>query len=304
MDRKIYTIGETVYDIIFQKNGIQGGTAGGSMLNASVSLGRLGFDITFISELGRDMLGDLIISFLATNNVNTRYIDRFDDGKTPVALAFLDDDRNARYSFYKNYPCKRLQQKMPDVSENDIVLFGSFFSISPQVRQPVLDFLHSARTAGAILIYDPNIRNPHKKDLPDLLPFIYENFALADIIRASNEDFETIFDFDDAVDVFQLIKKHSKAAMILTRGGDFVSVFWGNATANYPVPDIQVVSTIGAGDSFNAGVALSIIGQNVFRPDLEILSEKQWKAVVDCGIKLSSRVCQSFENYYSPFSTK
>ncbi len=300
MDRKIYTIGETVYDIIFQDNGIRAGKPGGSMLNASVSLGRLGFDVTFISELGKDNLGNLIINFLETNNVNTQYIDRFIDGKTPVALAFLDEIRNAHYSFYKNYPNQRLHQKMPVVSENDIVLFGSFFSISPEVRQPVLRFLRAAKSAGAILIYDPNIRNPHKSDLPHLLPFIYENFALADIIRASNEDFKTIFDSDDAGNVFQIIKKHGEAALILTRGGNSVSVFWGNDAVNYPVPEIQVFSTIGAGDNFNAGTALSIIEQNIFRSDLKMLSEKQWKAIVATGIKLSSSVCQSYENYYSP----
>lgn len=300
MARKVFTIGETVFDIIFQNGGIKTGRAGGSMLNASVSLGRLGLNVSFISELGNDKLGDLIISFLEFNNVNAMYVDRFADGKTPVALAFLDEHRDATYSFYKSYPEQRLQQKMPVVSENDIVLFGSFFSISPAVRAPVVQFIRQARSAGAIIIYDPNIRSPHKNDLPVLVPMIHENLALADIVRASHEDFETIFEIKNAQEAFGLLKNYGDAILIFTRGGGEISVFAKDYAKEYAVPKIRVVSTIGAGDSFNAGLVFSLIGQNISKSEIKSLDEKQWKSIIDKGIKLSSQVCESFDNYYRP----
>ena len=150
--RKIFTIGETVYDIIFSEGQIVAGKAGGSMLNASVSLGRLGMEVVFISEVGQDDLGNLIINFLKENGIKTGFIHQFKDGKTPVALAFLDQHQNARYTFYKQYPNIRLSQPFPEVTENDIVLFGSFFSISTEVREPVVNFVRKARQAGAIII--------------------------------------------------------------------------------------------------------------------------------------------------------
>lgn len=300
MTRTVFTIGETVFDIIFQDGGIKTGRAGGSMLNTSVSLGRLGLNVSFISEVGKDKLGVMITGFLQSNNVNTGYIDRFADGKTPVALAFLDEHRNAAYSFYKSYPEQRLQQKMPVVSENDIVVFGSFFSLSPVVRTPVLKFIRQARSAGAIIIYDPNIRSPHKNELPSLLPMIHENIALADIVRASHEDFETIFAIKNAKEAFDLMKNYGDAALIFTRGGGEISVFAKGHTKNYTVPSIRVVSTIGAGDSFNAGVVLSLTEQRISRSGLKSLGENQWKSIIDTGIKLSSQVCQRFDNYYSP----
>jgi fructokinase len=300
MTRTVYTIGETVYDIIFQDGGIKAGKAGGSMLNASVSLGRLGLNVSFISEVGHDELGDLITGFLQFNKVSTEYIDHFTGGKTPVALAFLDNRSDAKYSFYKSYPEQRLQQKMPVVSKNDIVLFGSFFSISPAVRKPVLKFIRQARSAGAIIIYDPNIRSPHKNELPVLLPMIFENFALADIVRASHEDFETIFDIKNATEAFDLTKNHGDAALIFTRGGGEITLFSDGYAIDFAVPKIRVVSTIGAGDSFNAGLVLSLIRQKISRSGLKTMSEQQWQHVIETGTKLSSQVCQSFDNYYSP----
>lgn len=295
--RKIYTLGETIYDIIFSEGQIKAGKAGGSMLNASVSLGRLGMEVVFISEVGQDKLGDLIIKFLEENGIEARFIQRFTDGKTPVALAFLDENQNATYSFYKQYPNIRLNQPFPEVTESDIVLFGSFFSISPEVREPVVNFIRKARQAGAIIIYDPNIRKPHSHEVPAFLEMIFENMALADIVRASHEDFQVIFDIQDSEKAFEMVKKYSQASLVFTRGGESVDVFSAGFSRKYSVPKIEVVSTIGAGDNFNAGIAFSLVGQGILRKDLASLPPEKWDSIISSGISLSAEVCKSLDNY-------
>ena len=75
----------------------------------------------------------------------------------------------------------------------DYLLFGSFFSITDQVREALLGFLSSAKDAGVIIMYDPNFRKPHLHELDRLKPMIMENIGYADIVRGSNEDFELIF---------------------------------------------------------------------------------------------------------------
>lgn len=295
--RKIYTIGETVYDIIISEGQIVAGKAGGSMLNASVSLGRLGMDVVFISEVGQDDLGELILNFLEENGVKTSFIQQFSDGRTPVALAFLDQNQNAKYTFYKQYPEKRFQQPFPVVTENDIVLFGSFFSLSPQVREPVMKFVKQAKDAGDIIIYDPNIRKPHSQEIPEFLTMIRENIALADIVRASDEDFQAIFDIRHPEKAFEVVQKCSKASLIFTCGGESVHLFSARFSKNYPVPAIEVVSTIGAGDNFNAGIAYSLIQQEIFRSDLATLKPANWDQIISSGISLSAEVCKSLDNY-------
>ncbi len=297
MNRTIYTIGETVYDIIFEHGQIKAGKPGGSMLNASVSLGRLGYEVCFISEVGNDDLGGLIVNFLDENGVDTHYLDRFTDGRTPVALAFLDEHKNAKYTFLKQYPPKRFQHQLPVVTSDDIVLFGSFFSISPEVRQPVIKFVQQAKAAGAIVIYDPNIRSPHKNELPELLPMIFKNFASADIIRASHEDFLTIFATKSGDKAFQIVAKHSNAAMIFTHGAEEIYLFSAIGSKRYKVPEIEVASTIGAGDNFNAGIAKSLIDQGLTRSGLNTLSTEHWDQIIHTGIDLSQQVCQRFDNY-------
>lgn len=299
MNRNIYTIGETVYDIIFKNGQIEAGKPGGSLLNSSITLGRLGHKVFFISEIGNDGLGNFILDFLKINNVTTDYVHLFDDGKTPVALAFLDENRNAKYSFYKQYPADRLQQDLPDPQPEDLALFGSIFSLSPDVRETVAGFAQRSKEAGAILIHDPNIRKPHKRDIPKLLPMILENFALSDIVRASNEDFETIFGTGDGDEACRIIRKESDAVLIFTRGAGSISLYTRNFTHNFVVPPIKIVSSIGAGDTFNAGIASSIITLGIKRSEIPDLPIDKWEKIITKGIALSKEVCLSYDNYVS-----
>ena len=297
MNRKIHTIGETVYDIIFENGEIVSGKAGGSMPNASVSLGRVGCDVSLITELGNDDLGKTIMGFLAENHVDTSFVNQFDDGNTPVALAFLDKDKNASYTFYKQYPEKRLQKSFPKIQKDDIVLFGSFFGVNPEVRSRVKEFVASAKAAGAAIIYDPNIRHPKDHGIEKIIPAVLENFAASDIIRASHEDFNNLFGIDDPKEAFRLIREHSGVSLIYTHAADFVYVATDNFRKKFPVPKIEVVSTIGAGDNFNAGIIYSLMKNQISGKALRQLDEGNWKSIVASGIRFSAAVCQSWENY-------
>ena len=297
--RKIYAIGETVYDIIFRKDEIITGRPGGSMLNSCISLGRIGLNVFFISEIGDDNLGRLIENYLNKNGVKTNYLSKFNEAQTSLALAFLDKNQDAHYSFYKSYPKKRLQQDFPDVNKNDVVLFGSFYSLIPEVRKAVITFVKKAKEKGAIILYDPNIRSPHKKEIPALKKYIYENFAYSDIIRASNEDFRVMFGLNEAGEVFDLISEYSNANLIYTSGPCNVHLFTNKFFSEYSVNPIKPVSTIGAGDNFNAGIIFSIIKNNIQKSDLTDIPEKTWKILINNGISFSSEVCLSFDNYIS-----
>jgi len=99
---RIFAIGETVYDIIFKNTQAIAAKAGGSMLNTSVSLGKLGLEVNFVSDLGNDMIGDIIINFLSGNGVSTKCIERYDNRKTAIAIAFLNERNDASYHFYKD----------------------------------------------------------------------------------------------------------------------------------------------------------------------------------------------------------
>ena len=99
--RKIIGIGETILDILFKENKAATSVPGGSTFNSMISLGRVGVPSCFLSEIGDDKVGNLIRTFLTDNGVNAHYLTEYPDSKSPISLAFLDENNNATYSFYK-----------------------------------------------------------------------------------------------------------------------------------------------------------------------------------------------------------
>ena len=151
----------------------------------------------FISETGNDKVGDIIISFLEENNIETNYVTRFENGKSALALAFLNEKNDAEYQFYKHYPKQRLQVEMPPINADEFILFGSYFALNPAIRPQVTSLLESAHQNNAIVYYDPNFRSSHLHELDELLSIIYENFNSSTIIRGSDEDFLNILNTDN-----------------------------------------------------------------------------------------------------------
>jgi len=139
--RKVFGFGETVLDIIFKDGQPRAAKPGGSVLNAFVSLGRLGWEPCFVSEYGQDNVGRLIDDYLLENGVNTKYINHFTDGQSALAMAFLDDDNNANYTFYKNFPDERLQELPEDIAADDIILFGSISVSYTHLTLPTSDLV-------------------------------------------------------------------------------------------------------------------------------------------------------------------
>lgn len=120
--RKVIGIGETVLDIIFKQGKPVSALPGGSTFNAIISLARSGVNTTFISETGNDRVGDQVISFMKKNGVSSDNVSVFPDSRTPLALAFLDENNNADYIFYKDHPHDQLEFSFPEVNRDDIVL--------------------------------------------------------------------------------------------------------------------------------------------------------------------------------------
>jgi fructokinase len=301
--RKVIGIGETVLDIIFKDNQPIGAVPGGSTYNAMISLGRAGVPTQFISETGNDRVGQMIISFLKENGVDAEYINVFPDSKSPLSLAFLNEQNDAEYLFYKDHPNDQLDFVTPDVQPNDIVMFGSYYAINPVIRPQVQGFLEYARQKGAILYYDVNFRPSHKNEVMKLTPNILENLEMADIVRGSKEDFQVMYKKDDADKVYNAEISFYCKKFIYTQGSQPIELRAdGGIRKSYPIVITDnIVSTIGAGDNFNAGLVYGMMKYNITRGNIERgLSEEQWDQLIACGQTFSAECCKSLNNYISP----
>jgi len=291
----IYAIGETIYDIIFSNNEPVAAKAGGAMLNTTVSLGRLGLPVEFVSELGDDPAGNIISSFLNHNGVSIDLAYRY-AGKTIIALAFLQENNDARYSFYKPEPDTRLQIELPAFEASDIVLFGAFYSLTEGIRRQLIEFVEMARDAGALIVYDPNIRSPHKNEIESLRELIYENFSLSDIVRGSDEDFMTMFDIRDGNRAYEMTASYGCKYLVYTKSNIGVEIYSPDGMTEVPVPSVATRSTIGAGDSFNAGLIYELY-QSGLKPGQ--MQSYELRKMVKTAVSFGSHVCTHYDNYIS-----
>ncbi len=296
--RNIYTIGETVLDILIKENQPFTAKAGGASLNTSVTLGRLGLPVQFIGEYGLDEVGNFIDNFLKNNNVSTEYVYRYYDGKSALALAFLNENSDASYDFYKIYPEKRLDIDFPHIHQDDIVLFGSFYAITPEVRKKLMHFIQEAKKKKAIIIYDPNYRKQHLHDLHNLKPMIVENISYASIVRGSHEDFSFIYGACNAEETYKYFGD-KPPCLLYTSSTKGVFLKTPALSEKFEIKKISPKSTIGAGDSFNAGMVYSLFKNNIKYKELPNLHLDMWKEIIETAIDFASHVCESYDNYIS-----
>ena len=296
--RKIFGIGETIYDILFRQGQPVAAVPGGSVFNGLISLGRTGMDCTFITEIGADLVGQNILAFMQENGINTDYVSCYQGKKTAISLAFLDENNDAHYSFYKDYPNNRLDFEMPLIQENDIVAFGAYFALNPVLKDKVRPFLNYAKDQGALLYYDLNFRDNHRHEVDTLRDIFKENYAIADIVRGSHEDFINLYGHDDCRKIYEEVSGYCPR-FICTRGKDGVLVIDHGQEYNFSSRPIVPVSTIGAGDNFNAGILYGFYKKNICRENLDNLSEEDWGQLIGYGIDFGSEACMSTSNYVS-----
>lgn len=298
--RRVIGIGETILDILFKENQPLRAVPGGTVFNGMIALSRMGVPVSFISELGQDPVGEIIRSFMQENGLSTEYIDTYPDGKSPIALAFLNQQQDASYMVFKDYPAQRLEVGFPPIQEDDIFIFGSYYALNPALRERVVEFLQYAQERKAIIYYDPNFRAPHAHEAIKLRPQVLENFEYADIVRGSHEDFALLFGKTDSEEVYREYVSFYCNHLIMTRAAQGVELFLPEGKEHFNAPTIQPVSTVGAGDNFNAGLIYGLLQQDIRRNDLSRLTRADWEKIISCGMAFAANVCQTFDNYISP----
>ena len=297
--RKVIGIGETILDILFRDGQPTAAVPGGSVFNCLVSLSRAGIPIRFISETGNDRVGDLILQFMRDNGMPTEHVNVFPDGKSPVSLAFLDERNDAGYLFYRDYPRQRLDVVWPEIEEDDIVILGSYYALNPVLRDKVLELLELARSRKAIVYYDPNFRSAYKEEAIRLAPTIIENLEYADIVRGSVDDFLYMYNLQDVEKIYKDKIKFYCPNFICTAAHRDIALRTARVSKDYPIPTVETVSTVGAGDNFNAGIIYGLLKLDVRHDGLNDLDETRWSRVMDYGIAFATESCRSLDNSVS-----
>jgi fructokinase len=112
------------------------------------------------------------------------------------------------------------------------------------------------------------------------------------------EDFNYLFGLQDADAIYERVRSLC-STLIITDGARSIRVFTPEGCETYPVAQIDTVSTVGAGDNFNAGILYGLVRDNIDRAGLETITQDQWSRLIGYGIEFGSEACMSTSNYVS-----
>jgi fructokinase len=238
--------------------------AGGSCLNIAVGVARLGAPAGFVGGISTDLFGRMIADHAFASQVDLRYATRSEHQTT---LAFVRTvGGEPQYAFYDEATASRnwsYRRGSIPFDEIEAVHVGSTTLADDQGAAQALALVEDAR-ASVTISFDPNCRPKLVKHKAHYVDRMDAFAAAADVVRMSDVDFEFLYGGSDHAERAKSLIKAGASLVVVTRGIKGAQAWHREAGAvEVQVPTVEVVDTIGAGDSFQAALlfALRAIGR-------------------------------------------
>lgn len=232
--------------------------AGGAVFNTSIALGRLGAKAGLFSGFSSDFFGDLLKAKLAESHVDTAMAVTAD---RPCTVAFVKlVNGQATYAFYDENTAGRMltDADLPTLPESIEAVFCGGISLPVDPCGAAYETLFSSAAPTCVTMLDPNIRPDFITDEPRFRARIEHMIAHTDIVKVSDEDLEWMMGSGDVEDQVAALLTKGPKLVCLTEGGDGVRGFTARGVTQVAAEKATVVDTVGAGDTFNAGVLASL----------------------------------------------
>ncbi|OYR10577.1 pfkB carbohydrate kinase family protein [Brucella grignonensis] len=263
--------------------------AGGSVFNTAIALGRLSVPTGFFSGLSSDFFGEVLRDALARSNVDYSY-SAISDRPTTLAFVRLVDGQ-ARYAFYDENTALRMlsESDIPLIDDAiDALLFGCISLISEPCGS-VYEALMTHEASKRVMFLDPNIRASFITDREKHLARMKRMIALADIVKLSDEDLDWFGEKGNHDEIAAEWLKLGPKLIVITKGAHGADAYTAKATVRVPGVKVDVVDTVGAGDTVNAGILASLHGQGLLTKDaVANLDEDQIHAAVALGVRAAA----------------
>ncbi len=250
----IVVAGEALIDLLIDPQGGVRAAQGGGPFNAARTIGRLDVDCRFVGRLSADRFGRGLAAALEADGVGLDAADACNE-PTTLAAAELDEDGAASYRFYiagTSAPALHPAQ-LPDSSATTAMHVGSLALVLEPIATTLLHAL-AALPDDVLVMVDLNCRpraiDDHEHYRSNLDAFVRH----ADLVKASTEDLTFMFGDVDPIDAARRLIAGGATAVLVTDGGRPVRVVTAYEVVEVEVPTVDVVDTVGAGDSFGAAV--------------------------------------------------
>lgn len=230
--------------------------AGGAVFNTAIGLGRLGARVGMLTGISTDMFGQQLSEALRGSNVEVSHVLT---SERPTTLAFVRlADGHATYSFYDENSAGRMlsPDDLPEIPGDISALFFGGISLACEPGATAYQALLDREGDTRAVMIDPNIRPGFIENETRYRARLEAMLRQSDIVKVSDEDLNWIEPAPPSLreKIDGLLDK-GPALVIVTRGGDgAVGYLRDGAELHVPVKRVQIVDTVGAGDTFNAGV--------------------------------------------------
>lgn len=264
--------------------------AGGAVFNTAIALGRLGAPSAFFSGISNDMLGAILVDTLVASKVDTRLLARSD---RPTTVAFVKlVDGQATYAFYDENTAGGLlsQADLPQLPETVTTLFFGGISLVNDPAASTYEALQSREAAARVIMIDPNIRLGFIAGKEDTYRARIERMiARADIVKLSDEDLRWFAGAGDLTKLAHAILARGPKLVLITEGAKGAWAFTQRDTRFVASRKVTVADTVGAGDTFNAGVltALHNLGA-LSKARVANLTAAELDAALDLGARAAA----------------
>lgn len=263
--------------------------AGGAVFNSAIALGRLGAPVEFFSGLSTDLFGQQLVRVLAESKAGTRYA-HF--SPRPTTLAFVDlKDGHATYVFYDEGTAGRMlsPENLPSLADDvDAVLFGAI-SLIPEPCGSTYEALMAREHAKRVMMLDPNIRPGFIPDRAKHAERIRRMMAMADIVKLSDEDLAWFGEDGSSEEIVRRWLDCGPKLILITQGARGAIAYSRDHVVSVQTQKVTVVDTVGAGDTFNAGVLASLHDQGLLtKAGIAALSEDAIRQALTLGTKAAA----------------
>lgn len=263
--------------------------AGGAVFNTAIAVGRLGAPSGFFSGLSSDLFGDLLREVLRESKVDTSPAAI---SPRPTTLAFVRlTDGHATYTFYDENTAGRMlsPDDLPALGPEVQALFFGGISLVGEPAATAYEALQAREAPHRVTMLDPNIRPGFITDPEGYRARIDRMIARADIVKLSDEDLHWLLGPGDSHDHARRLLDMGPSLVCVTEGAKGAI---GHTKAGYvhvPAPRVTVADTVGAGDTFNAGLLAALWRAKLLtKSALRSLDEEALREALTLGVRAAA----------------
>lgn len=284
----ILCTGESLIDMV-PENGHYRPLSGGAVYNTTVALGRLGVETAYFWPISRDPFGEQLLRPLVEAGVDIDLCPRT-DRLTTLAFVTLTGGE-ARYSFYDEGSAGRMlhPEEVPPLPARITALFAGGISLVPDPCGAAVESLIARECGRLPIMLDPNIRPFFIQDEAAYRARLSRMLPMADIVKLSGDDLEWLHPGASHEEAARSVLALGPKVVLQTGGSEGARAHWAGETVFAPSFRVQVADTIGAGDTFNAGVLTSLSRQGMLSPEgLGALAAEHLLAALTLGAQAAA----------------